>query len=76
MSATICRKCSPFIIYSFILAVARVVSSFPKYFVFASLCSFICLNFQDLCASLLGDTVLRIHELTFISCFVIDFLSI
>ena len=36
----------------------------------------LCINFQDLCASLLGDTALRVHELTFISCFVIDFLSI
>ena len=32
----------------------------------------LCINFQDLCASLLGDTSL----LTFISHFVIDFLSI
>ena len=36
----------------------------------------LCINFQDQCASLLGDTALHIHELTFISCFVIDFLSI
>ena len=58
------------------------VPSFPKKFVvFASLCSFICvqavyINFQDLCASLLGDTSLRILLLTFISHFVIDFLFI
>ena len=47
---------------------------------FASLCSFICLqavyNYQDLCASLLGMAALRILLLTFISRFVIDFLSI
>ena len=36
----------------------------------------LCINFQDLCASLLGDTALRILLLTFISLFVIDFLSI
>ena len=36
----------------------------------------LCNNFQDLCASLLGDTSLRILLLTFISRFVIDFLSI
>ena len=70
-------------------ALAHGVSSFPKYFVFASLCSFICLlhcvplyvcrlciNFQDLCARLLGMAALRILLLTFTSCFVIDFLSI
>ena len=34
------------------------------------------INFQDLCASLLGDTSLRIQLLTFNSRFVIDFLSI
>ena len=34
------------------------------------------INFQDLCASLLGKTALRILLLTFISRFVIDFLSI
>ena len=40
----------------------------------------LCINFQDLCASLLGDNFgdisLRILLLTFISRFVIDFLSI
>ena len=36
----------------------------------------LCINFQDLCASLLGKTALRILLLTFISRFVIDFLSI
>ena len=36
----------------------------------------LCINFQDLCASLLGDTSLLILLLTFISHFVIDFLSI
>ena len=52
---------------------------FPKKFEFVSLCSFICLlciNFQDLCARLLGMAALRILLLTFISRFVIDFLSI
>ena len=34
------------------------------------------INFQDLCASLLGDTSLCIRLLTFISRFAIDFLSI
>ena len=36
----------------------------------------LCINFQDLCARLLGMATLRILLLTFISCFVIDFLSI
>ena len=36
----------------------------------------LCINFQDLCARLLGMAALRILLLTFISCFVIDFLSI
>ena len=36
----------------------------------------LCINFQDLCASLLGDTSLLILLLTFISHFVIDFLSL
>ena len=35
-----------------------------------------CINFQDLCARLLGMAALRILLLTFISRFVIDFLSI
>ena len=35
-----------------------------------------CINFQDLCARLLGIAALRILLLTFISRFVIDFLSI
>ena len=35
----------------------------------------LCINFQDLCARLLGDTSLRIQFLTFISRFVIYFLS-
>ena len=52
---------------------------FPKKFEFVSLCSFVCrlcINFQDLCARLLGMAALRILLLTFISRFVIDFLSI
>ena len=54
---------------------------FPKKFEFVSLCSFICvcrlcINFQDLCARLLGVAALRILLLTFTSRFVIDFLSI
>ena len=36
----------------------------------------LCINFQDLCVRLLGMAALRILLLTFISCFVIDFLSI
>ena len=36
----------------------------------------LCINFQDLCARLLGIAALRILLLTFISRFVIDFLSI
>ena len=36
----------------------------------------LCINFQDLCARLLGMAALRILHLTFISRFVIDFLSI
>ena len=57
------------------------VSSFSKCFVFASLCSLIyvcrlCINYQDLSTNLLGVAALRILLLTFISCFVIDFLSI
>ena len=36
----------------------------------------LCINFQDLCARLLGMAALRILLLTFTSCFVIDFLSI
>ena len=35
----------------------------------------LCINFQDLCARLLGMAALRILLLTFISRFVIDFLS-
>ena len=36
----------------------------------------LCINFQDLCARLLGMAALRILLLTFISRFAIDFLSI
>ena len=36
----------------------------------------LCINFQDLCARLLGMAALRILLLTFTSLFVIDFLSI
>ena len=36
----------------------------------------LCINFQDLCARLLGMAALRILLLTFISRIVIDFLSI
>ena len=60
-------------------ALAYRVSSFPKYFLFASLCSYVCrlcINFEDLCARLLGMAALRILLLTFTSRFVIDFLSI
>ena len=62
-------------------ALAHAVSSFPKYFVFASLCSFICLQavyqlLGPVCTRLLGMAALRILLLTFTSRFVIDFLSI
>ena len=54
--------------------------SFPKKFEFVSSCSLyvcrLCINFQDLCARLLGVAALRILLLTFTSRFVIDFLSI
>ena len=62
-------------------AVAYRVSSFPKkslsllYCVPLYVCR-LCVNFQDLCARLLGMAALRILLLTFISRFVIDFLSI
>ena len=36
----------------------------------------LCINFQDLCARLLGVATLRMLLLTFTSHFVIDFLSI
>ena len=36
----------------------------------------LCINYQDLSTNLLGVAALRILLLTFISCFVIDFLSI
>ena len=59
---------------------AHGVSSFPKYFcmllcVPLYVCR-LCINFQDLCARLLGMAALRILLLTFTSLFVIDFLSI
>ena len=64
---------------SFKGAVARIPMEYLKFF--SSACSFICLqalciNFQDLYASLLGDITPLFMYLTFISCFVIDFLSI
>ena len=53
------------------------VSSFPKNFEFASLCSFICLQaVYQLSGPLLGMATLRMLLLTFISHFVIDYLSI
>ena len=61
-------------------AVAHGDYFFPKKFEFVSLCSLyvcrLCINFQDLCARLLGVAALRILLLTFTSRFVIDFLSI
>ena len=58
-------------------AVAHGDYFFPKKFEFVSLyVSRLCINFQDLCARLLGMAALRILLLTFISRFVIDFLSI
>ena len=58
-------------------AVAHGVSSYPKYFVFASLCSLICLQaVYQLPGHLLGVAALRMLLLTFISHFLIDFLSI
>ena len=61
-------------------AVAHGVSIFPKYFCLLHcvplyVCR-LCINFQDLCARLLGMAALRIMLLTFHSRFVIDFLSI
>ena len=61
-------------------ALAHGVSIFPKYFCLLHcvplyVCR-LCINFQDLCARLLGMAALRILLLTFTSCFVIDFLSI
>ena len=55
-------------------AVAHGVSSFSKS-VSLYVCR-LCINFQELCARLLGMATLRILLLTFISRFVIDFLSI
>ena len=56
------------------------VSSFPNIFLLLHcvplyVCR-LCINFQDLCARLLGVAALRILLLTFASHFVIDFLSI
>ena len=61
-------------------ALAHGVSIFPKYFCLLHcvplyVCR-LCINFQDLCARLLGMAALRILLLTFTSRFVIDFLSI
>ena len=62
------------------MAVAHGVSSFPKSFEFDSLCSLyvcrLCINYQDLSTNLPGGAALRMLLLTFISHFVIDFLSI
>ena len=58
---------------------AHGVSSFPKNSEFASLCSFICLQAVYQLSgpdNLLGVAALRMLLLTFISHFVIDFLSI
>ena len=57
------------------------VSIFPKYIFFLLHCvplyfCRLCINFQGLCTRLLGMATLRILLLTFISRFVIDFLSI
>ena len=52
--------------------------SFPKKFEFCVplyVCR-LCINFQDLCARLLGVAALHILLLTFTSRFAIDFLSI
>ena len=61
-------------------ALAHGVSIFPKYFCLLHcvplyVCR-LCINFQDLCARLLGMAALRILFLTFTSRFLIDFLSI
>ena len=57
-------------------AVAHGTSIFPDFFLVSlAICLQAGINFQDLCASLLGDISLLIMLLTFISCFVIDFLS-
>ena len=61
-------------------ALAHGVSIFPKYFCLLHCVPLyvyrLCINFQDLCARLLGMAALRILLLTFTSRFVIDFLSI
>ena len=57
-------------------ALAHGVSSFPKYYCVPLYVCRLCINFQDLCARLLGMAALRILLLTFTSRFVIDFLSI
>ena len=61
-------------------ALAHGVSIFPKYFCLLHcvplyVCR-LCINFQELCARLLGMAALRILLLTLTSRFVIDFLSI
>ena len=52
------------------------VSSFPKNVVFASLCSFICLQAVYQLSGLVCYLEVLRFVLTFISLFVIDFLSI
>ena len=56
-------------------AVAYGVSIFYCLFCFRYVCR-LCINFWDKCASTLGDIPPFFMLLTFISCFVIDFLSI
>ena len=56
------------------------VSSFPNIFFVASLCSFyvcrLCINFQELCARLLGMATLRVRFSLSFHTLLIDFLSI
>ena len=73
-------NCTKFLWKSVKGSVAHGDYFFPKKFEFVSLCSFICLQavyqLSGHSARLLGMAALRILLLTFISRFVIDFLSI
>ena len=73
------QNASIFLLFSY-GAVAHGVSNFQNvlcllYCVPLYVCR-LCINYQDLSTNLLGVASLRILLLTFISCFVIDFLSI
>ena len=61
------------IIFNILAIICTMVVMY--FFCFSCTCR-LCINFQDLCARLLGMAALRILLLTFTSRFVIDFLSI